>query len=67
MFKKFKYKKIIIFPAVNCVSEKVLVFEFLECGLYHEQKRHICMSEGGSNVLKTWRYNSALSADFSFL
>ena len=56
---KIRILKIIISPAVNCVSEKVLVFEVLECGLYHEPKRHICMSEGDSNVLKTWRYNSA--------
>ena len=27
----------------NYVSEKVLVFVILECGLYHEQKRYICM------------------------
>ena len=26
----------------NYVSEKVLVFVILECGLYHEQKRYIC-------------------------
>ena len=43
------------------------MLEILECGLYHEQKRHICMSEGGSNVLKTRRYNSALSSLFSFI
>ena len=40
-------KKIIIFLTVrnfrNCVSEKVLVFVILECGLYQEQKRYICM------------------------
>ena len=27
----------------NYVSEKVLVFVILECGLYHELKRYICM------------------------
>ena len=27
----------------NYVSEKVLVFVILECGLYHGQKRYICM------------------------
>ena len=27
----------------NYVSEKVLVFVNLECGLYQEQKRYICM------------------------
>ena len=37
---KKRILKIIIFPAVNCVSEKGLVFEVLECGLYHEPKRH---------------------------
>ena len=26
----------------NCVSEKLLVFVILECGLYHEQKWYIC-------------------------
>ena len=40
--------KYIFFPAVrnfrNRVSEKVLVFEILECGLYHKQKQYICMS-----------------------
>ena len=44
---KVQTLKIIIFSAVrnlrNCVSEKMLVFEILECGLYHEQKRYICM------------------------
>ena len=27
----------------NYVSGKVLVFVILECGLYHEQKRYICI------------------------
>ena len=44
---KLRTLKIIIFPAVryfrNYVSEKVLVFVILECGLYHEQKWFICM------------------------
>ena len=31
----------------------MLVFENLECGLYHEKKRYICMSKCGRNVLKT--------------
>ena len=38
--------------------QKMLVFEILECGLYHEKKRYICMSKCGRNVLKTWRYDS---------
>ena len=50
----------------NYVSEKVLVFVVLECGLYFEQKRYICMSKCGRNVLKTRRYDSALSSHFSF-
>ena len=44
---KFRTLKNNYFPAVrnfrNYVSEKVLVFVILECGLYHEQKRYICM------------------------
>ena len=40
-------KKIIIFSVVrnfrNYVSEKMLVFVILECGLFHEQKRYMCM------------------------
>ena len=59
-----------IFSAVpnfrNYVSEKVLVFVILECGVYHEQKRYICMSKCGKNVLKTRRYDSALSTHFFF-
>ena len=39
----------------------MLVFENLECGLYHEKKRYICMSKCGQNVLKTQRYDSVLS------
>ena len=42
----------------------MLVFEILECGLYHEKKRYICMSKWGSNVLKTRRYDSVLSPLF---
>ena len=42
----------------------MLVFEILECGLYHEKKRYICMSKCGRNVLKTWRYDSVLSPLF---
>ena len=44
----------------------MLVFEILECGLYHEKKRYICMSKCGRNVLKTWRYDSVLSPLFFF-
>ena len=44
----------------------MLVFEILECGLYHEKKRYICMSKCGRNVLKTRRYDSVLSPLFSF-
>ena len=44
----------------------MLVFEILECGLYREKKRYICMSKCGSNVLKTWRYDSVLSSHFFF-
>ena len=51
-----------IFSAVrnfrNYVSEIVLIFEILECGLYHEKKRYICISKCGRNVLKTRRYDS---------
>ena len=50
----------------NYISEKVLVFEILECGLYHEQKRYICMSKCGRNVLKRRRYASVLSSHFLF-
>ena len=42
----------------------MLVLEILECGLYHEQKRYIHMSKCGRNVLKTRRYDSALSTLF---
>ena len=38
----------------------------LECGLYLEQKQYICMSKCGRNVLKTRRYDSALSTHFYF-
>ena len=31
------------------------VFEILECGLYHEKKRYMCMSKCVRNVLKTQR------------
>ena len=51
----------------NYVYEKIPVFEILECGLYHEKKRYICMSKCGRNVLKTRRYDSVLSPRFSFL
>ena len=44
----------------------MLVFEILECGLYHEKKRYICMSKCGRNMLKKWRYDSVLSPLFSF-
>ena len=44
---KLRTLKIIIISAVrnfrNYVSEKVLVFVILECGLYHGQKRYIGM------------------------
>ena len=40
------------------------VFEILECGLYHEKKRYICMSKCVRNVLKTLRYDSVLSPIF---
>ena len=50
----------------NYVSEKVLVFVILECGLYHEQERFICMLKCGINVLKTGRYDSALSSHYFF-
>ena len=40
---RFRTLKIIIFPAVrnfrNYIFVKMLVFEILECGLYHEKKR----------------------------
>ena len=42
----------------NNFSEKVLIFEILECGLYHEKKWYICMSKFGRNVLKTRGYDS---------
>ena len=49
-------KNIIFFSAVrnfrNNVCEKMLVFEILECRLYHEKKWYICMSKCGRNVLK---------------
>ena len=49
----------------NYVFEKMLVFEILECGLYHEKKkRYICMSKCGRNMLKTRRYDSVLSPLF---
>ena len=37
------------------------MFVILECGLYHEQKRYICMSKCGRNVVKTRRYDSVPS------
>ena len=42
----------------------MLVFEILECGLYREKKRYMCMSKYGRNVLKTRRYGSVLSPLF---
>ena len=50
----------------NYVCEKMLVFEILECGLYREKKRYICISKCGRNVLKTRRYDSVLSPFFLF-
>ena len=47
-------------------QKKLSVFVILECGLYHEQKRYISMKKCGRNVLKTRRYDSALSTHFSF-
>ena len=64
---KFRTLKNNYFPLSNFrnyVSEKMLVLEILECGLYHEQKRYIHMSKCGRNVLKTRRYDSALSTLF---
>ena len=49
------------------LPEKVLVFEILECSLYHEQKGHIRMSKCGRNVLKIWPCDSALSTHLSFI
>ena len=46
--------------------KKILVFVILECGLYHEQKRYICMSKCGRNVVKTRLYDS-LSSPLFFL
>ena len=43
------------------------MFVILECGLYHEKKRYICMSKCGRNVLKTQRYDSVLSPLFFLL
>ena len=43
------------------------MFEILECGLYREQKRYICMSKGGRIVLKTWRCDSALTTHISLI
>ena len=40
------------------------VFEILECGLYHEKKRYMCMSKCVRNVLKTQRCDSVLSPIF---
>ena len=34
------------------------VFEILECGLYHEKKRYICMSKCDRNELTTRQYDS---------
>ena len=48
----------------NYVYEKMLVFEILECGLYHEKKQYICMSKCGRNMLKTRQYDSVLSPHF---
>ena len=44
----------------------MLVFEILECGLYHEQKRYTCMSKCGRNVVNTWR-NDSVSSPLFFL
>ena len=44
----------------------MLVFEILECGLYHEKKRYICIPECGRNVVKPRRYDSVLSPFFLF-
>ena len=67
---KISNAKKYFFPAVrnfrNYISEKVLVIVILECDLYHEQKRYICMYKCGRNVMKTQRYDSALSTHFSF-
>ena len=43
------------------------VFEILECGLYHEKKRYMCMSKCVRNVLKPQRCDSVLSPIFFFL
>ena len=45
----------------------MLVFEILECVLYHEQKLCIFMSKGGSNMLKTRGYDSEQSTYFFVL
>ena len=42
----------------------MLVFVILECGLYHEQKRNVCMSKCGRNEMKTRRYDSVPSPLF---
>ena len=44
----------------------MLVFVILECVLYHKQKRFICMLKCGINMLKTRRYDSALSSHYFF-
>ena len=43
---------------VKILYSALFRFEILECGLYHEKKRYICMSSCGRNVLKTLRYDS---------
>ena len=62
-----KIRTLKFFFSLFVISEKVLVFESLECGLYHEQKRIICMLKCDRNVLKTRRYDSVLSTHFVFL
>ena len=41
------------------------VFEILECGLYQEKKRYMCMSKCVRNVLKTQRCDSVLDSVLS--
>ena len=63
-------KKLSFFPLFVILEitfvKKMLVYEILESGLYHENKRYICMSKCGRKVLKTWGYDSVLSPLFLF-
>ena len=53
-----------LFVILEITFVKKCLFEILECGLYHEKKRYMCMSKCVRNVFKTQRCDSVLSPIF---